>query len=367
MTSLQQAPDHYGLSLILGGAEGKLWDIAGMYASMGRVLNNYFEHPGKARYNPLDWHAPSLLIPSDSVQEIVLEESTHLSAAAIYQTLEVLTEVYRPGEETGWRYFSNSKKVAWKTGTSFGFRDGWAIGVTPEYTVGVWVGNADGEGRPGLTGTDAASPLMFSIFSHLPATTWFKKPSSEFKEVQVCALSGHRVGAYCERTDTVMVLESGLKSIPCPYHRLVHLTPDKKFRVSSACAAVSEMHAASWFSLPPVQEYYYKSKNIGYRSLPKPKPGCPESVSHMEMIYPKPNARIFIPRQLDGKSGQVVFELAHNQLHTTVYWHLDDQYLGITRGKHEMALNPGKGKHVITLIDEAGESISRVFEVVSEM
>ncbi len=367
MTTLQQAPDHYGLSLILGGAEGKLWDIAGMYASMGRVLNNYFEHPGKVRYNPLDWHAPRLLIPSDTVQEIVLEESTHLSAAAIYQTLEVLTEVYRPGEETGWRYFSNSKKIAWKTGTSFGFRDGWAIGVTPEYTVGVWVGNADGEGRPGLTGTDAASPLMFSIFSHLPATTWFKKPTSEFEEVQVCALSGHRVGAYCERVDTVLTLESGLKSIPCPYHRLVHLTPDKKFRVSSACAAVSEMHAASWFSLPPVQEYYYKSKNIGYRSLPKPKPGCPESVNHMEMIYPKLNARIFIPRQLDGKPSQVVFELAHNQLLTTVYWHLDDQYLGMTRGKHEMALNPGKGKHVITLIDETGESISRVFEVVSEM
>ncbi|GCC52359.1 penicillin-binding protein 1C [Chryseotalea sanaruensis] len=367
MSTLQQAPDHYGLSLILGGAEGSLWDITGMYASMGRVLNNYFEHPGMAKYNPKDWHAPRLLQFADTTLHQALEQNSHMSAASIYQTLEVLTEVYRPGEETGWRYFSNSKKIAWKTGTSYGFRDGWAIGVTPEYTVGVWVGNADGEGRPGLTGTDAASPLMFSIFSQLPATTWFKKPSSEFKAVSVCALSGHRIGAHCERADTLSVQESGLKSEACPNHRLVHLTQDKKFRVSSACAAVSTMHTQSWFVLPPVQEYYYKSRNIAYRPLPRPKPGCPESINHMDLIYPKSNARVFIPRGLDGNLGQVIFELAHSQTLTTVYWHLNDQYIGATRGKHEMALNPLKGKHTITLVDDEGHSLTRQFEVISDM
>lgn len=367
MTTLHQAPDHYGLSLILGGAEGSLWDVTGMYASMGRVLNNYFQHTGKSRYNPNDWHAPHLLEGKDTINQNALEENSQLSAASIYQTLEVLTEVYRPGEETGWRYFSNAKKIAWKTGTSYGFRDGWAIGITPEYTVGVWVGNADGEGRPGLTGTDAASPLMFSIFSQLPATTWFKKPSSEFRTVNVCALSGHRIGANCERADTVVVQESGLKSEACPYHKLVHLTQDKKFRVTSACAAVSTMHAQRWFVLPPVQEYYYKFRNIAYRPLPRPKPGCPESINHMDMIYPKPNASIFIPRGLDGSLGQVIFELAHSQILTTVYWHLNDQYIGATRGKHEMALSPSKGRHTITLIDEGGQSLTRQFEVISGM
>ncbi len=367
MSTLHHTPDHYGLSLILGGAEGTLWDITGMYASMGRVLHNYFQHAGKARYNPNDWHQPYLLQAKDATNKKVLEENTQLSAASIYQTLEVLTEVYRPGEESGWRYFSNVKKIAWKTGTSYGFRDGWAIGTTPEYTVGVWVGNADGEGRPGLTGTDAASPLMFSIFSQLPATTWFKKPLSEFKTVPVCALSGHRIGAYCERADTLMVQESGLKSEACPHHRLVHLTPDKKYRVSSACEVVSRMHTQSWFVLPPVQEYYYKSKNIGYRPLPRAKPGCLESINHMDMIYPKPNASIFIPRGLDGSLGQVIFELAHSQTLTTVYWHLDDQYIGATRGKHEMALSPPKGKHTITLVDEDGQSLTRQFEVISDM
>lgn len=85
------------------------------------------------------------------------------------------------------------------------------------------------------------------------------------------------------------------------------------------------------------------------------------------MIYPKPNASIFIPRGLNGNLGQVIFELAHSQTLTTVYWHLNDQYIGATRGKHEMALSPPKGKHTITLVDEEGQSLTRQFEVISDM
>ncbi len=67
------------------------------------------------------------------------------SAAAIYHTFDALLKVNRPISEAGWKQFSSSRKVAWKTGTSFGNKDAWAIGTTPEYVVGVWVGNADGE------------------------------------------------------------------------------------------------------------------------------------------------------------------------------------------------------------------------------
>lgn len=145
MTTLSHPPDHYGLSLILGGAEGTLWDITGMYASMARTLTNYFSRLGKNRYDRKDFHALNYFNGSNNEQEQIqslpsLEESSWLSAASIYQTFDALKEVYRPGEESGWRYFNSSKKIAWKTGTSFGFRDAWAVGVTPHYVVGVWVG-----------------------------------------------------------------------------------------------------------------------------------------------------------------------------------------------------------------------------------
>ena len=84
--------------------------------------------------------------------------------ASIWQCFETLTELERPNQEGSWEQFSSSKTIAWKTGTSFGYRDAWAIGLNPDYLVGVWVGNADGEGRPGLTGVNVAAPLMFDAF-----------------------------------------------------------------------------------------------------------------------------------------------------------------------------------------------------------
>ena len=189
-----------------------------MYASMARTLNNYWEHPGKNRYNRRDFHPPHYIeqryesgINPDGA-EGNLEATSWLSAAAIFQTFDALKEVYRPGEESGWKYFSSSKKIAWKTGTSFGFRDAWAIGVTPHYAVGVWVGNADGEGRPGLTGTEAAAPLMFDIFSQLKDDSWFRAPAQEMEIITICSQSGYRNSAWCNDVDSVFVTREGLQS-----------------------------------------------------------------------------------------------------------------------------------------------------------
>ena len=98
------------------------------------------------------------------------------NASSIWYTYQAMMEVNRPEEEAGWQHFDSSKKIAWKTGTSFGYRDGWAIGTSSEYVVGVWIGNADGEGRPGLTGIAAAAPLLFDIFGLLPSSDWFLPP-----------------------------------------------------------------------------------------------------------------------------------------------------------------------------------------------
>jgi penicillin-binding protein 1C len=87
----------------------------------------------------------------------------------------------------------------------------------------------------------------------------------------------------------------------------------------------------------------------------------------MDMVYPKNNARIFIPRSLDGKPGSSVFELAHRNSNTTVFWHLDGIYIGSTSGVHNIALNPGEGKHILTAVDDQGQFIERHFEIISKM
>jgi penicillin-binding protein 1C len=373
MTTLNHAPDHYGLALILGGAEGTLWDIAGMYASMARTLNNYWEHPGKNRYDRNDFHLPVYTSITDKEKsesdDGTPEENSWLSAASIFQTFDALKEVYRPGEESGWRYFSSSKTIAWKTGTSFGFRDGWAVGVTPHYVVGVWVGNADGEGRPGLTGTDAAAPVMFDIFSQLKDDEWFRAPRMEMTSVTVCRQSGFRNSNWCRDVDTVYIHRQGLQSLPCPFHKTIHLTANGRHRVHSECEPIDKIVQANWFVLPPMQEYYYRSKNISYKSLPPFRQDCHRAspLASMDLIYPKANSKIFIPRELNGVSGKVVFELAHSNPSTTVYWHLDGNFVGSTKGSHHLPLSPDHGQHFLTVMDENGESINYTFHVISYM
>lgn len=365
MTTLQFQPDHYGLSLILGGSEGTLWDITGMYASMARTLNHYFNYAGSLRYSKADFHLPTYVTYEGAEEE--LESSTYLSAGSIYQTFDALKEVYRPGEETGWSYFDNAKKIAWKTGTSFGFRDGWAVGVTSKYVVGVWVGNADGEGRPGLTGTESASPLMFSIFSLLPNSEWFNKPNSEMVEIEVCSKSGYRKSEWCPDVEFVSVVKKGLESPVCPYHKNIHLSDDLLFRVNSTCESVDKMVEQSWFVLPPIQEYYYRSKNLSYKIVPPYRSDCEiaEVISPMDIIYPKEGSKIYIPRGLTGDSQHIVFESVHRNPEKIVYWHVDGEFMGTSIKNHHFGLNLKKGKHILTLVDEDGAVISRNFEIIS--
>ncbi len=230
--------------------------------------NQYTERPGHNRYDRSDIHGLRYEPVDTTTQEEalpVLEETSELSAGAIFQTFDALKELYRPGEESGWRYFNSAKTIAWKTGTSFGFRDAWAVGVTPDYVVGVWAGNADGEGRPGLTGTDAAAPILFDVFSQLHGQRWFSRPPLEMEKITVCAQSGFRSTSACSETVSQWVIHPGLESKACPYHRKIHLSPDKRYRVHSDCEAVADMVEVPWFVLPPVQEYYYRGKNLTYR------------------------------------------------------------------------------------------------------
>jgi penicillin-binding protein 1C len=229
------------------------------------------------------------------------------------------------------------------------------------------VGNADGEGRPGLTGTESASPIMFDIFSQLPGNSWFQVPLIELNEVRVCVRSGMRASDLCSETKAIKIPVAGLQSAPCRFHQNVHLSLDGKYRVHADCESITRVKSVSWFVLPPVQEYYFKSRNLSYHTLPAFRNDCvnPALIASMDLIYPKPNARIFIPRELDGQLGSALFEVAHRQANATVYWHLDATYLGATRGTHRLAVAPDPGSHTLTLIDDQGTILDQWFSVAN--
>ncbi len=355
-TSFVRPADYYGLSMILGGGETSLWDLTGVYSSLSRVLNRYNR---ERKYYAADYHPPVLVEQNDEAPEMIEQKSPPLSASSIWLTYEALQKVNRPESETGWQYFASSPNLAWKTGTSFGFRDGWALGTTPVYVAGVWTGNADGEGRPGLTGTSAAAPILFDVVSMMGSDTWFEAPREDMTMIEVCSLSGYKAGPDCPETTWIRACVSGLRSEACPYHRIVHLNQSETAQVTIACAAPQDIKNVPWFVLPPAMEYFYRHKHPEYKVLPPAAPGCPGSknLQVMEFIYPSPGIRIFIPRDQQGKRTKIIPEVVHRNPSKKIFWHLDEKYIATTRVINRIEIYAGPGSHLLTVVDEDGNSI----------
>ena len=367
---IHQPPDHYGLSLILGGAEASLWQITSAYAGMGRTLGHFYELDGryaKHDFRPPHYRQERNVAPTN--RRNALKEAPRLSAGAIWLSFEAMQQLERPDSEGEWEAFVSSRRIAWKTGTSFGFRDAWAVGLDPRFAVGVWAGNADGEGRPGLVGVQAAAPLLFEIFDLLPTGRWFDPPYDDLRQVTVCSESGFRPLPICP-IDTIWGPEQSALVAACPFHQEIHLGLDGRWQMNQACAQAGRLQKQSWFVLPPAAEYYYKMKHPGYKSLPAFHPDCEEALAatandNMQLIYPKQGVQIFLPLDLDGKLSETIFQAAHRQAETIIYWHLDQVYLGSTKDFHQLSLRPEPGKHTITLVDEYGLRLQQSFEILA--
>lgn len=291
LSTFTHDPSWYGLSLILGGGEGRLDQITAAYAAL----------------------------------------ATEESLSGWY-TLRALEEVNRP-DELDWRLIRSVRKAAWKTGTSYGFRDAWAVGMTPRWTIGVWVGNAQGQGVPGLTGARTAGPVLFDLLNVLPPDPdSFPEPDGGVM-ADVCPASGHLAGPDCPERETLPIPAAGLETEPCPYH------------------------TGGPFTLPPAMEWYYKPHHPEYCGAPK------AAGKAMEFIYPSGGSTLYLPRQLDGSVEGAVFRVAHHRPDATLWWHLDQDYVGETRFLHQLRLAPAPGKHTLTVVDDEGNSVSVGFTV----
>ena len=311
LSTLDKVPEHYGLSLILGGGEARLDEITKAYSNLVR---SYCQNDKRL---------------------------------ALWYMFDALKEVNRP-DELDWRLIPSVRKAAWKTGTSYGFRDAWAVGMTPAYTIGVWAGNAEGQGVPGLTGARTAGPVLFAILNLLPADDgWFPEPEMPGQAghdgggnghdgvwAQVCPQSGHLAGPDCPAPEPMLIPSAGLQSDPCPYHE------------------------SGEFVLPPAMEWFYKPHHPEYTGARKAIPG-----QSIQFIYPSHGSTLYLPRQLNGQVEGVVFRVAHHRSDATLWWHLDQEYVGETRFVHELKLAPAPGRHSLTVVDTDGESVSVSFTV----
>ncbi|MAO46691.1 MAG: penicillin-binding protein 1C [Crocinitomicaceae bacterium] len=342
-TSINRTADNYGLSLILGGAEVSLWEVSQIYSNQARNLNAY-NSKGQIK------QGISLIQnqPPNATQQTFNQGTWWLIS-------ESLKEVKRPGLEAGWKQFSSSKEIAWKTGTSYGFRDAWSVGYNSDYLVAVWVGNATGEGRPGLTGVSAAAPLMFNIFDGLPDYNWFKKPAMELQSIQLCANSGLIPTSNCPTKVQTSVKESSMLLL-CDYHTKI-LVNDRGERVFLNCNDGSIVSDTTWFVLNPIETFYYKKKHPHYRNLPSFAKGCTTTESKsIAIIYPHQNANVIIPKGFDGNYKKIVMEAAQTNNDKELFWHLDGTYIGSTLTIHKMSVEISPGDHSLSIVDKNGNT-----------
>ena len=319
LTTLTKDASWYGLSLILGGGEARLDQITSAYSALVRA---YLSPHGGQGAKP------------------VREAPGEWNPVALWYLFEALKEVNRP-DELDWRLIRSVRKAAWKTGTSYGFRDAWAVGMTPEYTIGVWAGNAGGQGVPGLTGARTAGPVLFDILNLLPESPgWFPEPAERNSEESVfagvCRASGFLAGPDCPDPEDILIPRAGEESDPCPYHK------------------------GGDFVLPPAMEWFYRPHHPEY-SVAR----SASTENEVQFIYPAAGSTLYLPRQMGGEVEGVVFRAAHHKADATLWWHLDQTYVGETRFIHQLRLAPEPGKHNLTVVDAEGNTASVQFTVAA--
>jgi len=187
LDTLTETAEHYGLGLALGNGEVRLVDLAGAYAALGRL----------GEWRPVSWTRDAAAGPGRRV----------LGEGTAFTLLEMLTDDHARGIGFGeGGPLALPYRVAAKTGTSSDFRDNWAVGVTPDYTVAVWVGNFDGRPMNRVSGTVGAAPTLRQVFQLLypgaagrADVAWYRPPAG-IREARLCRVNGRLASPRCERT-----------------------------------------------------------------------------------------------------------------------------------------------------------------------
>jgi penicillin-binding protein 1C len=352
---VRRGASHYGLSLILGGAEASLWDMTRLYKGIAMNYDGQSYPYDHARY--LSSHKPNK------------ERITHtFSSHAVKNVVQAMSNISRPREEKSWELYVTDQKVAWKTGTSFGYKDAWAIGFNGRYACGIWVGNQDSEPRSGLTGIQRAAPVLFKIFNSLPHNRWFstQPPITRRDIITACRQSGKLAGPLCKYVHKVQSPPQSMKLKQCTYHQIVALNT-KGLVIHDQCHQTI-VKRDTLYVLPPTMEYYYRQGNIDYKGLGTYDEDCPPVASEIRILYPDDGIKIFLPRVLSQLENKLIAKAYLPKNNSPMYWYIDGHYHTTTMGtsyEHSISLAAlGEGHHSILVQDASGASHSTTFDIL---
>ena len=338
--ALGKAESEYGLTLTLGGAEVTMEELVRLYATLA--------NGGIAR----------------PVRRLAGQDSTSgsrvLSAESAFLTLEILRQNPPPGGHTG--------GVAWKTGTSNGFCDAWAIAVTSRHVLAVWVGNFNGRHNAAFVGGVTAGPLLFQMLDALRVNDGVESAGPiqpvglNVRKIELCAVSGQLPTASCRHRLAGWFIPGVSPIAPCEIHREVLIDADSGLRVSTD-DGTRELRREVYEFWPHDLLALFRQAGVPRRLAP---PFAPGAGPEMDATAGPGRPRILSPRgdrtylsrviDRDNLERGIVLRAQTAADATKIYWFADRVFLGTSASLEPLAWQPTPGSYRLRAMDDRGRS-----------
>ena len=335
--SLAQQKEKLGLSIILGGCGVTLEELTSAYGAFA--------------------HAGMFVRPSYTKGDSG-NSSKVFSEAAAFIVTDILSKYDQSESALSFSSIASLPEVAYKTGTSYGRRDAWCIGYSSEFTVGVWLGNADNTGAPDLVSTKATVPLFADIFDAISAhsSKIILPMPSDVAERKVCAHSGKLPSSFCTSLTTDLYSRSQTLQSYCDVDKEFYVSLDGKVHYCTSCLGSHPYKLKVFEDFPPEYVNFLNSTGHPYTPLPPHNPSC-------ERVFAGKGPRIISPTKdmtyLLVSKKQTIALYASSGVNVKVHhWYVDNKFIARRKQNEKIFFGMGDGQHTITCVDDKGRSSS---------
>ncbi|HYC60736.1 MAG TPA: penicillin-binding protein 1C [Thermoanaerobaculia bacterium] len=357
LRTLDRRASHYGLPLVLGAGEVRLLDLTNLYATLAEG----------GVHKPVRMFCMECGSKAAALKAAALPPHSKLmSPEAAALITSVLCELRRPDMPQGWELTADTPRIAWKTGTSYGHRDAWSIGFSSRYTIGVWIGNFDGHGVKGLSGSEDAAPLLFDLFRALDGTSVARRTARRIETIDVCAISHQLPAPHCRKRVSIEHVAGVSRLTSCAIHRLLIVDAKSGERLRGDCVADRPSIARVFEIDPPELVSYRRANGEQVVTLPPLSAACDDvdSEQRPRIVSPDPSTPYRIRRDAPLRFQEIRLAAESGSDVSSLYWYQDGVLVAAQQPERSVFVQPVVGVHHIAVVDDLGRSHSVTYEVM---
>lgn len=361
-----------GLSMILGGCGATLEELTGMYsifANEGKYVRPIYtldadpaslaDSTTKKEREKKTWkYANQQPKEKGSGKTAPAPETkTILSPSAAFMINETLSKVNRPDFPLNWETTVHLPKIAWKTGTSYGRRDGWSIGYNKRYTVGIWVGNFSGLGTAELSGANVATPLLFTVFNTIDYDDdqpWFSQPKEcDFR--MVCSETGLPPADHCSNLVSDFFIPLVSPTRLCDNRQDFFVSADERISYCRSCLPENGYKKKLYKVITPDMKEYFEQHHIAYQQIPPHNPNCEKVFKEGGPVVTSPaNGSEYLINKKDPEPLQLRCRVSNDV--GKVYWYINNKFFKAGEAGGKQFFIPDEGPVKISCTDDKGRN-----------